>query len=438
MGNTDLFGKTFDCDCGKRHHIQPATVLLSPTALDDMPSVISSLKIGQNALVLMDKRTQRVAGDTITDRLSQAGFETNPWVIPDRDDGESPVCDDVTKDALLGAIPQSQFLVSVGSGVITDLAKWISFERGIPFVVFATAASMNGYTSANVAPTIKHLKTLVRADPPVAVFSTPQVLCEAPYEMTASGLGDILAKSVSSADWRLNHLLFGDYYCARSVNLIADIEPLYLERPEDILNRKPSAIQALCHGLLLTGAAMTMAETSSPSSGGEHLISHTLDMLSSIDGTPHDLHGRQVGIGTILSAEVYQRVLSLESPEFQVPSGDIDRNFWGTLSDVVEKDYRLKIPRLEQAVATLSKGDFWDTLRSDLSSLLRSPDVIRRCLVGAQAAYLPEHIGCTRERLLSVFQHAHEVRSRFTILDVARIVGVLPTASVEIMEQWMQ
>ena len=47
---------------------------------------------------------------------------------------------------------------------------------------------------------------------------------------------------------------------------------------------------------------MTMAETSAPASGGEHLISHSLDMMSSIDGQPHDLHGRQVGIGTILAA----------------------------------------------------------------------------------------------------------------------------------------
>jgi len=47
-------------------------------------------------------------------------------------------------------------------------------------------------------------------------------------------------------------------------------------------------MEALFHGLLLTGIAMTMAETSSPASGGEHLVSHTLDMMSSLDGVPHD------------------------------------------------------------------------------------------------------------------------------------------------------
>ena len=80
------------------------------------------------------------------------------------------------------------------------------------------------------------------------------------------GLGDVLAKSVSATDWRLNHLLFGDYYCARSVNLIAGIEPLYLEHPEELKARSARAIDALFRGLSdgprvsdLAGAARTAA-----------------------------------------------------------------------------------------------------------------------------------------------------------------------------------
>ena len=143
---------------------------------------------------------------------------------------------------------------------MTDLGKWISFDRGIPFVIFATAASMNGYASANVAPTVKGVKSLIRARPPEAIFSKPSVLMDAPWELTASGLGDIIAKSVSSADWYLNHFLFGDFFCDRSVGLIADIEPLYFDHPEALNARYPDSIKALFMGLLLTGAAMTMAE----------------------------------------------------------------------------------------------------------------------------------------------------------------------------------
>jgi glycerol-1-phosphate dehydrogenase [NAD(P)+] len=249
-------------------------------------------------------------------------------------------------------------------------------------------------------------------------------------------LGDALAKSVSSADWRMNHFLFGDYFCERSVSLIADIEPLYMAHSEDLKTGQPEAMGALFSALLLTGVAMTMAETSSPASGGEHLVSHTLDMMSSLDGVEHDLHGRQVGVGTILASAVYRRVLDLESPRFVSPPTEIDRAFWRELGDVVEGQYAQKIERLQQTAEILVQGDAWDRWREAVTPYLRTPAQLRDCLARAGAAFRAEHIGCSRERLLCAVRHAHEIRSRFTILDLAYLVGVLPGAIEEIVDEW--
>lgn len=246
----------------------------------------------------------------------------------------------------------------------------------------------------------------------------------------------MFAKSVSSADWRMNHSLFGDYYCERAISLIADIEPLYMNHPEDLPERKPELIAALFHGLLLTGVAMTMAETSAPSSGGEHLISHTLDMMSYIDGASHDLHGRQVGIGTVLASEIYQRVLEIESPVFSTASASVDKKFWGVLGDEVEIQYSQKIERLQNAIDVLQQNDAWDRLREEVKPFLMSPEKIRNCLKQAGAAFCAEDIGCSRERLISAVLHAHEMRSRFTIIDLARLLGILPRATKEIVEEW--
>jgi glycerol-1-phosphate dehydrogenase [NAD(P)+] len=295
---------------------------------------------------------------------------------------------------------------------------------------------MNGYASANVAPTVGGVKTLLRARAPEAVLSDPAVLADAPYEMTAAGLGDVLAKSVSSADWCLNHRLFGDYYCRRSVGLIAEIEPLYLEHPAELRAGGDEPIAALFDALLLTGAAMTLAETSAPASGGEHLVSHSLDMMSSLDGAGHDLHGRQVGVGTILAAELYRRLLAVESPEPRDPPGGIDRAFWGRLADVVADKYAEKAERLRRAKELLVRGDTWDALRAELAEMLRPPERIRDCLAAAGAACRSKHIGCDRARLLGAFRHAHEIRSRFTVLDVANLLGVMPAAADEIVETW--
>ena len=206
--------------------------------------------------------------------------------------------------------------------------------------------------------------------------------------------------------------------------------------PQDVLARRPEAIEALFQALLLTGAAMTMAETSSPSSGGEHLLSHCLDMMSAVDGVPHDLHGRQVGVGTILAAELYRRVLEVESPDFREPVTTVDLAFWGRFGKRVEERYAEKVERLKTARDQLARGHRWDELRAELQPMLRPPQLIQSCLKNGGAAWKAEHIGCDQERLLAAFRHAHEIRPRFTILDLARLAGVLPDAAEDIVHEW--
>ena len=92
------------------------------------------------------------------------------------------MCDDVTCRALVEQLRpmRPDLVVAVGSGVINDLCKWASFQLKIPYVVVATAASMNGYSSANVAPTIAGVKMLIEARPPLAVVAEPAVIEQAP------------------------------------------------------------------------------------------------------------------------------------------------------------------------------------------------------------------------------------------------------------------
>lgn len=432
----DVFGRTFRCECGKTHVVTPREVVYARDAVAGMPALLARTCAGRRAAVLMDARTRRVAGDAVVAALQAAGWQATPHVAPDPAPGHSPVCDDVTKDRMAAQVGAADLLVPVGAGVVTDLSRWIAEDRHLPFAGFATAASMNGYASASIAGTVSGVKTLIYAHAPLAVAADPEILRQAPWELTASGLGDVLAKPVSSTDWYLGHLLFDDYYCARSVNLVAEIEPLYRDRPEALKARDPEAMAALFQALLLTGVAMNMAETSAPCSGGEHMISHVLDMMANLDRTDHDLHGRQVGVGTILAAEVYRRVLAVESPALVEPAAGIDRAFWGPMADEVETHYLGKLDRLRAAAASLARRDAWDRLRQGLAPMLRTPESIRDCLARADAAHTAEHIRCRKARLTASLLHGHEIRSRFTVLDLARLVGVMPRDAEEIVERW--
>ncbi|MFC1601232.1 iron-containing alcohol dehydrogenase [Candidatus Sumerlaeota bacterium] len=381
----NIYGSQFECACGRTHRIEPREVLYCADAERRLPTLLAQYTGGRRVAVLMDARTRQAAGLAVVEALAEHGWQVNELLVADPADGRSPVCDEPTFVDLRERLGAPDILVPVGSGVINDVAKWLAADAELPFVCFATAASMNGYASANVAPTIQGVKTLRRARPPRAVVSSAAVLAAAPYELTAAGLGDVLAKSASSSDWLMNHLLFGDYYCERAVGLIAEVEPRYLEHPERVRACDEATLAALFEALLLTGVAMTMAETSAPASGAEHLLSHSLDMMSTIDGAPHDLHGRQVGVGTILAAALTERVLALESPEFIEPTAGIDEAFWGPLAGALAEQYAQKVARLRQARAMLSQGQAWDELRRRLEPLFRRPATIQACLREAGA-----------------------------------------------------
>ncbi len=429
-----LYGATVACECGKSHDIRPYEVVYEKGAAKKLPALIAKFAKGRRVLVLMDRRTRAAAGELAAETLRSAGLDVQEITLADDPRWHSPICDDLTHVDLKRRVSRADAVVPVGSGVVNDLGKWIAADISVPFIPFATAASMNGYSSFNVAATVKGIKVLVQGRPAPAIAADPKILAAAPFEMTAAGLGDVLAKSASSSDWKLNNVLFGDYFCPRSVSLIAEIEPLYFDNPEGVRKLKADSMRTLFDALILTGVAMTMAGSSAPASGGEHYISHTLDMLSFVDGQHHDLHGRQVGIGTIISSELYRRLLLIENPEFSCADFSIDKKFWGILGPEVEKHYGLKVGNLAKVAGILSVRSKWDELRSSVKPLLRRPEKIKECLRRAGGAYLPEHIGCSKERLLGALLHAHEMRPRITILDLARMTGILPKAASEIIE----
>ena len=65
--------------------------------------------------------------------------------------------------------------------------------------------------------------------------------------------------------------------------------------------------------MLLSGLSMTVLEgETSPSSGAEHVISHFWDLLVHLRGLPKNLHGTQVGVGTIIMLTAYQYLREID------------------------------------------------------------------------------------------------------------------------------
>jgi len=438
-----LLGTRFDCDCGRTHEVPIRRFLYESGAIEQLPDVIRDGLRGkpfQNVAVVADVRTWAVCGEKASDTLRRAGLDTGRRVVPDSEPG-GPVCDDATVAPLTRQLQSMRpdVVVAVGSGVINDLCKWVSFELGLPYAVVATAASMNGYAAANVAAKIEGVKVLLEASAPVAVVAEPGVIEKAPPEMTTAGFGDTIAKYQSHADWLMNRMLLDEYYCDFCAGIVAGLEPLYLEHPEDIKEGNSRAVRGLFAALFWSGVAMTLVGTSAPASGGEHLLSHTLDMVSEVRGRRHDLHGRQVGVGTLFSAALYERLLALENPQLGRLPGAVDVDFWRApaLVAAVKQQYEAKQVAASVVRGKMATGDTWDRLRARLATASKPPEIIRDWLRRAGGAVTAEAIGCSRDALRAAALHMHEIRKRFTVVDLAWMAGVLPAAVDEIIDQWL-
>lgn len=419
----------YNCPCGRRHQAGIRYYAYQEGILDQIPRIIfDCIGPSSTTALVSDARTWQVSGQKVYEILSEEGIAER-MIIPDAEHG-GPVCDSATVESLKRQIASAKagFVIGVGSGVINDLCKWASFDLNLPYMIVATAASMNGYAAANVAPMIDGVKVLVRARPPIAVVAEPAVIENAPYEMTAAGFGDTIAKFQSNCDWRLNHALFDEYYCPFCAGLVDEIEGMFLAHPQDIQNRKPQAIEGLFEALFRSGMAMTLVGTSAPASGGEHLLSHTLDMASAVQGRKHDLHGRQVGLGVILSALLYEQLLQLDRFEPVDLPPDIDRTYWRQdhVIRAVSDQYNAKMESIHQVRNRLSNPDQWCQLKLFLQNKVKSPAQIKHWLRQAGAAYRPQDIGSTSEQLLEAVRHMHEIRNRFTVVDLAWMAGIMP------------
>jgi glycerol-1-phosphate dehydrogenase [NAD(P)+] len=183
---------------------------------------------------------------------------------------------------------------------------------------------------------------------------------------------------------------------------------------------------------------MSLAGSSAPASGGEHLISHFLDMREIITGIKPNLHGLQVGAGVILSAVCYQKLAALEEKElvasaekvFEADAKNIP-SVWGSMAPEVEKQFLNKRDRLMQFDSALPTN--WPELKA-LFGEVRTPDffvdLIRR--TGLELT-LPS-LGISKDEFFMAATSARTIRDRITVLDIAAHTGILEEATRETLE----
>ena len=297
-----------DCACQKEHYYPLENIITGKGVIDKIAQVVNRFS-AKKAFVLSDKNTDVVVGKKVREILEKNDIECSHYTF---------MCEEVVPDeksvglAIMHYDYSSQIIIGVGSGVINDICKILSATTGNPYIIVATAPSMDGYASATSSMTRNGLKISLPSRSADVIIGDSDILCSAPYKMLVSGLGDMLAKYISICEWRIAHLITGEYYCEKVANLIRNAVKECVDNANGLKNKNEKAVMAVFNGLLIGGIAMNYAGMSRPASGVEHYFSHVWDMRGVEFDLDVEFHGIQCAIGTKIAVELYQRLLSIK------------------------------------------------------------------------------------------------------------------------------
>lgn len=294
------------CSCGKVHSFSSLT-LSGKGAIKNLATELKRLGC-KMPYVVSDKNTRHIAEGVVKDELTCA--EVTP-VFYSFDSDELEPDEKTVGSALMHLKAECDSIIAVGSGVINDTCKIISAKVKIPYVIVATAPSMDGYQSMTSSMTMDGLKISLPSRAADVIIGDTDILKSAPAKMLISGVGDMIAKYVSICEWRIANIILGEYYCEDIASLIRAALKKISESKDKIKLCTGDAVEAVFDGLSASSVAMNYAGVSRPASGIEHYISHIYDMRRAEFGTKSEMHGIQCAISTLVAIKLYEKLITV-------------------------------------------------------------------------------------------------------------------------------
>ncbi|WP_254765758.1 NAD(P)-dependent glycerol-1-phosphate dehydrogenase [Salinilacihabitans rarus] len=273
----------------------PRNVVVGHGVRSQTVDVVDDLHLQGRPLFVTSPTPREVAADPIAADFEAAGLD--PTLV-------------TVEEATFGAVEEvietaeaegASYLVGIGGGKAIDIAKMASDHLDMGFLSVPTAASHDGIVSNRGSVPEGDTRHSVAAEPPLAVVADTEILANAPWELTTAGCADIISNYTAVMDWRLARRLKNAEYSEYAAALSEMTAEILVDNADLIRPGLEESAWVVTKALMSSGVAMSIANSSRPASGAEHLFSHQLDRLA--PGAA--LHGHQVGVGAIMTAYLH-------------------------------------------------------------------------------------------------------------------------------------
>ena len=398
------------CRCGRNHKCNMDQVVIEKGAIRKIYDLAAGY---ENVILVADKNTYAVCGkkaeELLKDKFQDKIVFEDDLLIPDETAVEK--LNNVVSD-------KTDLILGVGSGVIQDLCKYVSFQRGLPYYIAATAPSMDGYASTGAAMIMGNMKVTYNAHVPQAIIADVDILKNAPMEMIQSGYGDIIGKLSCLNDWRLAAAVNNEYFCQYVYDLTMQMTDSIKDDGELLLKRDTEAIKRLTEALIGVGVAMAYVGNSRPASGSEHHLSHFFEITGIMNHEPYFMHGTDVAFSTVYTCRMREEILKLDVPE---QAQEFDREEWESKIRAVYGTAAQGVIELQNKAGVYNEDKIsvykekWNEIREILKDA-PSADEITAYLesVGLDISDFEKMYG--RKKLENAKWYAKDVKDRYSVL----------------------
>ena len=404
------------CSCGKMHTCDIKKLVIQRGALAELGNVIKSVGNFSDVVMVCDENTYAAAGKKAEELC---GFSATV-ILPPEDLHANEHGVELCEKALPNKV---DLLVAVGSGTVHDITRYTAYMRGIKFISVPTAASVDGFVSNVAAMTLRGAKKTIPAGMPIAMVADVDIIAASPMRLTASGVGDMIAKYTALIDWRIAHLLAGEYICEEIISLVEEALVKVKESAPGLSSREPEAYATLIYGLVLSGIAMQFAGISRPASGAEHHISHFIEMTVPFDKCSA-LHGEKVGVGERTIVEYYHKLASMTDAEIRAIFTDrvkiteeLIQRFFGDLTPEIIKENENSCSENISTEAILVN---FNEIRALIKKYLPTLAEIDTVYDEVNACKTFADIGLPEEFKATVLTAAPLIRNRLTLLRMSK------------------
>ncbi|MGL9717455.1 MAG: iron-containing alcohol dehydrogenase [Wolbachia sp.] len=382
---------------------------------------------GNDIFLVADENTAKLLNKNVFEKISHL-------IIPGNSIASLDIVNSVRSKA-----KDSDLIVAFGSGTVNDICKYASYLEGKNYISFPTAASMNGYSSANASILVDGHKKSFATRLPKAIYIDIDIIASAPLRLTLSGFADFICRSTVEADWLLSHLLLGTEYNELPFTLIHDLEQILLREYLALAQRSKKVVLLLMEALLISGLGMVMSKGSYSASQGEHMIAHAMEMVTK-DYTSL-LHGEKIAVTTLTMANLQEKILSIQNPVIKpinysgvIPARDaeIQKIKYGSqclgtgmtedLAECFGNTEFIKILKQKQIMQQKIKESIhkeWNNISSLIKQNLLPAKRLQKIFEDLSIPHLPEHLGWDKEQYCKVVNLTFATRDRFTFLDLA-------------------